>query len=85
MIVMLPFIAIMNLIGMQALGGLLALPFVVYSWAMAGIAMWKTHRCDGWKVFAAVGVQITFVVVLSCVLAGLIVALVFATMPVPLR
>lgn len=85
MIVMLPFIAIMNLVGMQALGGVLALPFVIYSWAMAGIAMWKTHRCDGWKVFAAVGVQIAFVVVLSCVLAGLIVAVVFATLPVPLR
>lgn len=84
MLVILPVVGVLNVLNLAALGGLVTLPFSIYAWAMAGIAMWKVHRVEGWRVFAAVGAQVTFLVVVSCILAGIVVAAVFASMPFPL-
>lgn len=81
----LPIIAVTAWLGASQIGGLLGLPFVIYVYAVAGIAMWKTHRCDGWRVFAAVGAQWALLFVFSCGLGMLMAFVIFQNMPIPVR
>lgn len=85
MIAMLPFVTILNVLGLPAIGGAVVFPFVVYAYAMSGIAMWKTHRVDGWRIFAAVGLQIVGFFAFSCVLGALFAAVIISAMGLPLR
>jgi hypothetical protein len=85
LLALLPVVGILNVLGLQTIGGIVFFPFFFYTYAMHGIAMWKIHRVDGWRVFAAVGAQLATFVLLSCLLAAILVGIIVAFMPLPLR
>lgn len=72
MVAITPLTVLLGVVGLNALVGLLLVPYLVVLYVWSGIAVWKSQRVDGWKPLAAIGLQWVLLFTCSCCLGGLL-------------